>query len=882
MNYLNQFGHNSQTYETYDNVSELYYAAARYFENLGNVSQWTSSPTAAELDGFPVVTTWTDPIAYSCQKNFILGIGDNHTWNDYNVGGGTASGSRVKPAAVSSDTFNQAATWTTALQNLEGITPTPWWPVCCTQATYYMSGLAYGIHVNDIRPDLTGAQTVSTFWMDVEEGGGAENLNPYYLAAKYGGFTPATAIPAAPASTPYNMATPLTLSQWDTSGTSIVMNGNDTHPLPDNYFLAGNANLMVAGLTSAFTNISNASKAFETSFSLASPTVASTGELSFSSQYDSSNWTDTLTGSTLTFNADGSPNKSMVWTSASTLPTQLSGTAWQTSRHVATWNGSAGVPFEAANLTVTQLSALVPTSYSASTTSTQYLNYLRGDQTNEVGSTATGSTKSLRKRSALLGDVINAGLTAVAAPAMSYSESSNPGYAAFKSAYANRTTMVYAGSNDGMLHAFVGSAGTEQFAYVPSALFQGPNNTPQVDGLAALGNPSFVHHYYVDSTPKAFDIDMNRTGGNTAGNSNWATVLVGGLGKGGKSYYALDITAPGNMTNETVLAGKVLWEFSDSTMGYSFGAPSAFKTTQYGWVVALTSGYDNSDGYGYLYLVNPATGALLQKIKTPSPSSGLAWATGYVPDGSDYTVESVYAADLNGQLWRFDLRAASGSYPAPTQIASLTDASGNAQPVTTSPRIEIHPTTRRRYVMLGTGRLLSSTDVSSTATQTFYAIIDGTTGVFGTVSTPITRANLTQIVNNIAPPTLSSTSKGWYYDLPAGFRVVTVLPVQYNGILSYSALGTTADACSPSGSSQTFAVNYATGASVLTANANSTTIVSSVSFPSAVNNLSFVQTSNGVELIAGTTTGGILNVPGNINSVSATGLVNWRDLPTAE
>jgi len=40
-----------------------------------------------QLDGFPAVTTWTDPIAYSCQNNFILGIGDDHTWTDYEVGG---------------------------------------------------------------------------------------------------------------------------------------------------------------------------------------------------------------------------------------------------------------------------------------------------------------------------------------------------------------------------------------------------------------------------------------------------------------------------------------------------------------------------------------------------------------------------------------------------------------------------------------------------------------------------------------------------------------------------------------------------------------------------------------------------------------------------
>ena len=92
LNFLNKFGETSHNYMTYDNVSELYYAAVRYYENLGNVPEWTNSATSAELDGFPALPTWNDPISYWCQKNFILGIGDDHTWYDYNVGGATLLG----------------------------------------------------------------------------------------------------------------------------------------------------------------------------------------------------------------------------------------------------------------------------------------------------------------------------------------------------------------------------------------------------------------------------------------------------------------------------------------------------------------------------------------------------------------------------------------------------------------------------------------------------------------------------------------------------------------------------------------------------------------------------------------------------------------------
>jgi type IV pilus assembly protein PilY1 len=329
MNYLNKFGEASQTYKTFDNVSELYYAAVRYFENLPNVPEWTNGVNATALDGFPALSVWpTDlpsptnlnpgaSILYSCQKNFILGIGDDHTWYDYDVGGNTGPGaysptglSRPVPALVAADApnpanpnafYNQAATWTVDLQTLEGIPLNPKWAFGLTDATYFIAGLAYGVHVNDIRPDLPDAQTISTYWMDVAEGQHLENLNPYYLAAKYGGFNAGT-IPQGPAgvapdpSNPsivnpaaYDMLnTPIATSQFDTTTNGIIntcsptstspacvnMNGNN-HLLPDNYYGAGNAAAMVAGLKAAFVSISSAVTQKSTSFSFSLPNVQS-------------------------------------------------------------------------------------------------------------------------------------------------------------------------------------------------------------------------------------------------------------------------------------------------------------------------------------------------------------------------------------------------------------------------------------------------------------------------------------------------------------------------------------------------------------------------------------------------------------------------------
>jgi type IV pilus assembly protein PilY1 len=457
--------------------------------------------------------------------------------------------------------------------------------------------------------------------------------------------------------------------------------------------------------------------------------------------------------------------------------------------------------------------------------------------------------------------------------------------------------MVYAGANDGMMHGFNGqltglNAGTEQFAYIPDGIIQGPNNTPQVNGLVALGNPLFVHHYYVDATPLAFDVDFANAGGVFVAGNDWHTILVGGLGKGGKSFYAIDVTDPASMNTEAAVAGKVLWEFSDSHMGYSFGAPIMVKTAKYGWVVVLTSGYNNSDGYGYLFFVNPQTGALLEKVATPSAAPGLAQATAFIKDYGDYTADSIYAGDLNGNMWRFDLtlpRSSTAFYPTPTLLATATDSSGVAQPITSAPLIEVHPTTRQRFVLFGTGQLLSNSDIPISQMQTFYAILDGSAGSFKTVSSPLTRSALTFVPDVTVGIVLTSSSLGWYTDLGIdtatgyAWRVI-VNPVAYNGIVSFTDLLPAGDACSASGHSRVYALNYDTGKSVL--NSNTTGFLY---YENAITDLKIIGVNTtGVagqyvpEIVVGTNTGLLAKVDANLLGTLSTRLLNWREVPSAD
>ncbi|WP_197467137.1 pilus assembly protein [Collimonas arenae] len=938
MNYLNKFGEAAQNYKTYDPVSELYYAAIRYYKHLGDVSTYSSIPSgsSAMLDGFPVITGsstdqskvsgWVDPIIYSCQKNFILGIGDVNTHADANLPGSTIGNTTYETATRPTDTTVDVTKATNMVGTLEGLgtaaTKTaPFVPLgqmyLGDSATYFIAGLAYDSHVNDIRPNdfknakgvKTGIQTISTYWLDVQEYQTYKNNNQFYLATKYGGFTvPKNFAPYAstnalntltisgtPATT-----TALTDAMWHTTTDTVGSNKR-----PDNYFSAGQADKMVSGLQSAFSNIANAITASGSAFSSTSPNIPS-GSLSYATQY-SDNWTGDVIASTVTYDANGNPTYGTppVWDARNVLQTQ-------TSRQIVTCctTAGAGLPFQDANLKdATQLNAR--TNYASfanvsgvgatSQSAVNYLAYLRGNQSLEVSKTGG----IYRTRSFLLGDIVDSKVNPVAAPASPFSDSTNIGYAAFKSKYKSRSTVVYVGANDGMMHAFDGSSstttgGSELFAYVPSFVY-GTTATAPTSGLASLGRLDFTHHYLVDGTPQVFDIDTQYTSSatgtltaSTATTATWKSILIGGLGKGGQGYYAIDVTDPTAWTSETNVASKVLWEFTTTHMGYSYGDPVVVKTKKYGWVAILTSGYNNDDGVGYFFIVNPANGALLETVSTGAGSTtspaGLAHASAYVPDFTDGTADSVYAGDLLGNVWRLDLTPSSGTYAAPTQIATLTDKSGTAQPITTPPLIEVQPNAYKRYVLIGTGRLLSFTDVPSTQTQTFYAIVDGTSGsgAFYTSSTlpkgitfPVTRSNMianTDDTQAITPDT--AKPMGWYLDLSAG-ELVNIPPAANSGIVTFAANLPGGDVCSGSGSNEIYVLNFGSGQSVAT-DSSGNVITSNTSLTGLITDVEIINVGGKLRVQAGNSSGQVSNVPGALGGANTLKRLNWREIPTSD
>ncbi|GAA5157936.1 pilus assembly protein [Viridibacterium curvum] len=1003
LNYLNKFGTvETGNYKSYDPVSELYYAASRYYRNKGNVPEYTSLTGAGSLanlkrwvDGFPVITSWDDPIEHACQKNFILGIGDIYTWLDGNLYTSTLLGGQpAMPGSVSADKDIDITKATNMVGALEGKGTLGTSYKGGRNDTWFIAGMAYHMHTNDIRPDLSGSQTVSSYWLDVKENQTYESKNVYYLMAKYGGFT-----------VPENyVAYPTSPTAWGTAQESWWYHTTDlvgSDKRPDNYFVADQGTAMVKSLNDAFSKMAaEASTTVSTAFTATSPRQ-STGSVSYSTNYTPTGWTGQLQASTVTYDSStGQPTYSTKWDARDALNSRS-----PTSRIIVTCcdNAGAGIPFQAADLAGTSFSRTNYASFSsvsgvgaASYTQADYVNYLRGDRSKEQSSasssaassassaaSSSSSSKIFRYRQHLLGDIVGSQSMAVGAPNYPYFETTNPGYTGFKRKYKDRITVVYAGANDGMLHAFDGQVssasssstssssssscssggkcGYELFAYVPSFTYNGSGGTSSSapsTGLASLGSAtSFSHHFLVDATPQYFDIDVKRVG--TTPNAvptedDWRSILIGGLGKGGKGYYALDITNPADWTSEAAVKGKVMWEFpspSDTTtvarMGYSYGSASVVKTKKYGWTVVVTSGYNNSDGKGYFFFINPVTGALLETVQvsdTATEPLNLSGQTVFVPDYSDFTGDAVYAGDLKGNVWRVDISgtgtftaekfaelsnsgttgssvSSSSASSAASSVAVAASGTASRQSITVRPMVEVDPQTLKRYVIVGTGRLLADSDITANQIQSLYAMIDGKQS-FGEFNKPISSvlkpSDLTKNTNLLTGIGSSPASdKGWYIDLTttyigsssssaasssststssssssssssstssSGFvyapRVITEMTAN-TGIIAVPVDRPSGEICDMNGDHLVLALALGTGKSVLR-DASGNAVVSSGWIKGLSTNLAFINVGGKIRLLVGDTTATVTSVKGEFGSGAGLRRLNWREVPAVD
>ncbi len=577
-----------------------------------------------------------------------------------------------------------------------------------------------------------------------------------------------------------------------------------------------------------------------------------TNSFVYQAQFNTAHWSGQLLAFALDPN-NGTVSTSTTWNTATALDARNLTT---NPRTILTYNrtGATGIPFQWANLTSAEQSDLRTNPAGGTDSATvgqERLAYLRGDRTQE------GTT--FRVRGSRLGDIVHSNPVYVGQPDLGYSDTApfpsatGSTYSDFKAAQQGRENVIYVGADDGMLHGFDAGTGDEVLGYIPSNLF----STASGEGLHYLTDQNYAHRYYVDLSPTVADAYTMTSPTDTG--PHWATVLIGGERAGGRGLFALDVTSPGapasggNFSESGTNPNQVvMWEFTDQDdpdLGYTFSQPTIAMTNavdasgNHRWAAIFGNGY-NDTGSGQARAVHPVPGRrpgreldqqrrLHQdhhRVGTSANPNGLS-TPNLVDTNGDGTVDRVYAGDLQGNMWAFDLSDASSSNWAvankqgstPQPLFTATDSGGTPQPITAKPTAVVNPSVPTStspsnlpnlMVYFGTGQYLVNGDKNSTGTQTFY-------GVWDDGSKNLSRSNLVQQTfqsgypSNVRVPTDTSvdfsSKSGWYMDLPdTGERVVTNAKVR-GDLVFFNTLIPNTQPCSFGGSGWLMSVKQTNG-----------------------------------------------------------------------
>jgi hypothetical protein len=190
-----------------------------------------------------------------------------------------------------------------------------------------------------------------------------------------------------------------------------------------------------------------------------------------------------------------------------------------------------------------------------------------------------------------IGDIINSTPIVVGSPSYYYTFDN---YTTWKNS-TTRDTVIYIGANDGALHAFNLADGVEKWAFVPESLHA--KLEMATSSTYDMCSSDYCHQYFVDGSPQAGDIFDG---------TDWKTIVVTGLGEGGESYFAIDVTS-GEPFDHASDPADFLWEYTDAELGETWTAASIARVDDGAneeWGVFFGSGYsttDQANKQAYLY-----------------------------------------------------------------------------------------------------------------------------------------------------------------------------------------------------------------------------------------------------------------------------------------
>ncbi|RZL68679.1 MAG: hypothetical protein EOP77_00425 [Variovorax sp.] len=611
--------------------------------------------------------------------------------------------------------------------------------------------------------------------------------DPLWYMAKYGGFKDSTTAPTAK---------PDNVSKWDTKRADGALCGASGQPscadgIPDNYFLARRPDLLEDALRQVFADI--------TANSNSAPAVSRPDLRNGDFKYVATFSPQDLHGELIAYKLDNNGNFE---TSPSAKGHENLTNTPAASRNVIT-NVDAvnGIGFNKTAIVTTASSTGLAyrTAMAVTPASTQdaLIDYLRGSRVNE----GAGLQFRLRNSLSIMGGVINSNPWLQDRPAANFFGSSFANYGVFRGSQAARDKLIWIGAADGMLHGFKSDSLTPVISYVPRPL------VPRLKEVASATVTDV--NAYMDGSPFTGDVQIGTP------STTWKTYLFSSLGRGGKGIFALDVTAPNSSTSNSLTEGNAAsifkWQFTADNdaadLGYILSEGGIHPVTNQAaqiakmpngkFAVMFGNGVSSTSGKAVLYIffVNGpnAAGAWTEGVDyrkivvDTGTGNGLMQPT-WIDTNDDGIADTIYAGDVKGQLWKFDVSSTDATqwreaYGKPLYQARDGATTPAILPITAAPAVRFHPQ-GGQVVVIGTGKSVVSGDFPDIArSQRVFGIWDKPSYASATSTIPTGLSDLQQrswtldtatggIVQSSTTAIDWATKKGWYLDIPLSSGMV--------------------------------------------------------------------------------------------------------------
>jgi type IV pilus assembly protein PilY1 len=358
---------------------------------------------------------------------------------------------------------------------------------------------------------------------------------------------------------------------------------------------------------------------------------------------------------------------------------------------------------------------------------------------------------------------------------------------------AENDTVVFMPTNDGFLHAISGptaGGGGELWAFIP------PELLPRLGTLRSKATGA--HTYGLDGDVRVLKMDKNQNG---VIDGDDYVYLFFGMRSGGNHYYALDVT---DSTKP-----KLLWNIGPSQLpgvGQTWSPPvvtrvnvASGNTDAEKFVLIFGGGYDTaqeaqpyiSDPTGNrIYMVEAKTGTLLWSAGGPgsTPAPDLVFDTAgkemnnsipgritVIDTNGDGFADRLYAGDMGGRVWRFDIfngegrgKLVTGGILAKLGAGGVSGATAadnrrfyNAPDVALVQFRGIDP-----YYNIAIGSGYRGHPLNTVTTERFYSVRDKapyaqlSQSDYNTI-TPVLDGDLVDITASPTSATVTATDKGW-------------------------------------------------------------------------------------------------------------------------